>query len=117
MHENHAEGNETYLQHLASGKNSIGVGVAAKHPAQHSHRDGEVRGAKKYPGDTDRGVSSGPGQNSNAKLVSPILMLEQNAQDAFDDEIGAMEQTPNHKGPGRAVPKAAQKHHDDQIDR
>src|SRR5438105_15740866 len=105
MHQNHAGSDETDLQHLARGKNSVAVRVAAKHPAQHSHRDGEIRGAKKYPGDTDRGISSGPSQNSDTKRVSPILMLEQNAQDAFNDEIGAMEQPPNHKGPGRAVPK------------
>ena len=81
--------------------------VAAKHPTQHSQGNGKVRGAKKYPGDTDCGVSSGPGQNSDGQVVSPMLMLEQNAKDALDDEIGAVEQTPNHKGPGGAVPKAA----------
>src|SRR2546421_12945198 len=107
MHQNHAGSDETDLQHLARGKNSVAVGVAAKHPAQHSHRDGEVRGAKKHPGNTDRGISSGPSQNSDGNVISPMLMLEQDTQHALDDEIGAVEQTPNHKGPGGAVPKAA----------
>ena len=47
MHENHASGDERDLQHFTCSKNSVAVGVSAKHAAQHSGGDGEIRRAEK----------------------------------------------------------------------
>ena len=51
------EGHDPDLQHFARGKDGIAVRVTAKHSAEHARGDGEIRRAKKYPGDADRDVS------------------------------------------------------------
>src|SRR5712691_9361439 len=117
MHENHAGSDDTDLQHFAAGKNGVAVCVSAKHAAQHSRGDGEVGCAKKYPGDADGGVGGKAGQEFRGKIIRPWRVLEENANDAFDYEIGTVKQTPNHKSPCRAVPETAEKHDDNQIDR
>ena len=45
------------------------------------------------------------------------LFSNEAATDPFDDEIRAVQQSPNHKRPGRAMPKAAQEHDNDKIER
>src|SRR5438552_15426956 len=117
MHENHADSDDTDLQHFAAGKNGVAVCVSSKHAAQHSRGNGEIGCAKKYPGDANGGVSGEAGQKLRGKIISPPRILKENANDAFDYEIGTMKQAPNHKSPGRAVPEAAEKHDDNQIDR
>src|SRR6266404_4590352 len=117
MHENHADSNDTDLQHFAGGKNGVAVYVSAEHAVQHSGGDGEIGRAKKHPGDADGGVGGETGQKFRGKVIRPRCLLEENANDAFDYEIGTVKQTPNHKSPGRAVPEPAEEHDDNQIDR
>ena len=42
-------------------------------------------------------------------------MLEESANHAFYDKIRSMQQAPDDKRPGRAMPEATEKHYDDQI--
>src|SRR6266487_2683299 len=116
MHEHHANSDDADLQHFTGRKNGVAVRVSAKHAAQHPGRDREIICPKKYPGDADRGVSGQPGGSSNGCVICPRLALKENANDAFNDKIRSVKQTPNNKGPGGAVPKAPEKHDDHQID-
>src|SRR6266511_5979311 len=117
MHENHPGGDERDLQHFTRRKNGVAVGMSAKHAAQHSRGDGKIGRPKKYPCDADGGISGEPAEESSREMVRPRPVLEQSANNPFNDEIRSVKQTPYYKSPGRAVPKAAEKHDDDQIRR
>ena len=54
VREHHEESHDADLQHFARGQNRVAVRVAAEHAAQHSRGDGEIGGAEKNPGQTDR---------------------------------------------------------------
>src|SRR6266508_6731160 len=115
MHENHPGGDERDLQHFTRRKNGVAVGMSAKHAAQHSRGDGKIGRPKKYPCDADGGISGEPAEESSREMVRPRPVLEQSANNPFDDEIRAMKQTPNYKCPGRAVPESTKKHYYDQM--
>ena len=117
MHENHAGSDERDLQHFPCSKNSVAVGMSAKHAAQHSCGDGEIGRPKEYPRDANRGVSGEAGEESSREIVGPIFVLEQSANNPFDDEIRAVEQAPNDERPGRAVPETTEKHYYNEIRR
>src|SRR5438874_9981019 len=106
MHENHAGGNERDLQHFTRGKNGVAVRVSAKHAAQHSGGDREIRCSEKYPRDADGDVSGEPAEESSREIVGPLFVLEQTANNPFDDKIRAVKQAPYDERPGCAVPEA-----------
>jgi len=83
------------------------VRVSAEHAVQHSCGVGEIGCSKKYPRDANGGVSGEPGEESSREIVGPVFVLEQTANNPFDDKIRAMKQAPNDEGPSRAVPEAA----------
>src|ERR1700719_5102137 len=91
--------------------------MSAKHAGQHSTSHGEVRCAEKYPSDANCAVSCKPGENANWQRSCPRLLFEKDAQYALDHQIGAVQQTPDNKCPGRAVPETTEKHDDDQVER
>ena len=62
-------------------------------------------------------VSRKSGRQFGRDIIRPRCVLKQNATDPFDNEITAVEQTPNHKSPGRAMPETAEEHDDDEIER
>src|ERR1700736_1124068 len=117
MHQHHAGGDDGDLQHFAGGKNGVALGVSAKHAAQHARGDGEIGRSKKYPRDADRRVSSESGEEFCAEIVRPSRVFEKDANDALDDQIRTVQQTPNDEGPGGAVPETAEKHNNDEINR
>jgi hypothetical protein len=89
--------------------------MSAKHAAQHSRGDGKIGRPKEYPRDANRGVSGEAGEESSREIVGPIFVLEQSANNPFDDEIRAVEQAPNDERPGRAVPETTEKHYYHEI--
>src|SRR5205814_786577 len=115
VHENHTVGHERDLPHLTRRKNGVAVRMSTKHAAQHSCGDGEIGCSKKNPRDANGSVSGETAEESSREMVRPCPVLKQSANDPFDDEISSVKQTPYYKGPGRAVPEAAEKHDDDQI--
>src|SRR6266545_5088610 len=115
VHENHPGGDKGDLHHFTRRKNGVAVRMSTKHTAQHSRSDGEIGCSKKYPCDANRSVSGKPGKESSREMARPRFVLEQSANNPFDDEIGTVKQAPNDKCPGRAVPEAAEKHDEDQI--
>jgi len=117
MHQNHSSGDDRDLQYFTCSKNSVAVGMSAKHAAQHSCGDGEIGRPKEYPRDANRGVSGEAGEESSREIVGPISVLEQSANNPFDDEIRAVEQAPNDERPGRAVPETTEKHYYHEIRR
>src|SRR5438046_7924130 len=117
MHENHPGGNERDLQHFTCTKNSVAVRVSAEHAVQHSRSDGEIGRPKEYPRDANRGVSGETGEESSREIVGPVFVLEQSANNPFDDEIRAVEQAPNDERPGCAVPETTEKHYYQEIRR
>src|SRR4029077_14239325 len=110
MHENHAGGDQRDLQHFTCTKNSVAVRVSAKHAVQHSGSDGEIGRPKEYPCDANRGVSGEAGEESSREIVGPFFILEQSANNPFDDKIRTMKQAPNDERPGRTVPETTEKH-------
>ena len=44
-------------------------------------------------------------------------MFEENSDHALNDQVRAVQQSPDDEGPGRAVPEAAEKHDDHEIER
>ena len=117
MHENHPGGDERDLEHFTRSKDGVAVRVSAKHAAQHSRGNREIRCSKKYPRDANGSVSGEPGEESSGEIAGPLFVLEQNANNTFDDEIRTMKQAPNNEGPGCAVPETTEKHHYDEIRR
>src|SRR5207248_1492737 len=115
VHENHPGGDKRDLRHFTRRKNGIAVGMPTKHAAQHSRGDGEIGCSKKYPCDANGSVSGEPTEESSRESASPRFVFEKAAQNTFHNEIRTMKQTPDDKSPRRAVPKAAEKHHNDQI--
>src|SRR5579864_596910 len=91
--------------------------MTAKHSGQHPAGDGEIGRAEKNPCDANRPVSCETGDNARNRTAGPGLVFEKNPDDSFDHKIGAVQQTPDHKGPGGAVPETTEKHDDHQIDR
>src|SRR6266545_2638410 len=91
--------------------------VHENHPGQHSRGYREIRCSKKNPRDANGNVSGEPTEESSREMVRPRPMLKHSANNPFNDEIRSVKQTPYYKSPGRAVPKAAEKHDDDQIRR
>ena len=115
MHQNHSSGDDRDLQYFTCSKNSVAVGMSAKHAAQHSCGDGEIGRPKEYPRDANRGVSGEAGEESSREIVGPFFILEQSANNPFDDEIRAMEQAPNDERPSRTVPETTEKHDYDEV--
>src|ERR1051325_1664493 len=112
-----AGGHHSDLEKFARGQDHIATGMAAEHSAQHSARDRKIRGAKKHPRDANRDVSSKTDEQTDRHFSRPRFSLEENSEDAFDPQIRAVQQSPNHKGPGGAVPKSAEKHDNDEVGR
>src|SRR6266550_880059 len=117
MHENHPGGDERDLQHFTRSKNCVAVRVSAKHAAQHSRGNREIRCSKKYPRDANGSVSGEPGEESSGEIARPLFVLKETANNTFDDEVRAMKQAPNDKRPGRTVPETTEKHYYDEIGR
>src|SRR2546423_7318988 len=115
MHQNHSGGHKRDLQHFARSKNGVPVRMPAKHAAQHSRGNREVRCSKENPRNANSSISGEAGEQSSPEIIGPLFMLEESANHAFDDKIRSMQQAPDDKRPGRTVPEAAQKHYDDQI--
>src|SRR4030095_7545076 len=107
VHENHPGGDERDLQHFTRRKNGVAVRMSATHPVQHSRGDCEIRCSEKNPRDANCGVSGKSGEESSREIVAPFFILEQSANNPFDDEIRAVKQAPNDKRPGRAMPETA----------
>src|ERR1041384_3950936 len=110
MDRDQAGGHHSDLEKFARGQDHIATGMAAEHSAQHSTRNCKIRRAEKYPGDANRDVSSKTDEQTDRQCSRPRFSLEENSEDALDHQIRAVQQSPNHKGPGGAVPKSAEKH-------
>src|SRR6267378_551695 len=115
VHENHPGGDERDLQHFTRSKNGVAVRISAKHATQHSRGNREIRRSKKYPRDANGSVSGEPGEESSGEIAGPLFVLEQNANNTFDDKIRTMKQAPDNERPGRSVPETTEKHHYDEI--
>src|SRR6266566_5637802 len=117
MHENHSGVDERDLEHFTRTKDGVAVRVSAKHAAQHSRGNREIRRSKKYPRNANSSVSSEPGEESTGEIAGPLFVLEQTANNTFDDKIRTMKQAPDNERPGRSVPETTEKHHYDEIRR
>src|SRR3984893_6633519 len=115
MHQHHAGSDDGDLQHFAGRKNGVAVRVSAKHAPQHSRGDSEIGRSKKHPRDADRGIRSESGEEFCGEIVCPSRVFEKNTNDALDDQIRTVQQPPNDKGPGRAVPETAEKHDNNEV--
>src|SRR5947209_18976905 len=89
--------------------------MATEHAGQHSAGDGEIGCAEKDPGDSNRTVGRKSGEDARNRMTGPGFVFEKDSNDALDHEIRAVQQAPNHKCPGSAVPKSTEKHDDDKI--
>src|ERR1043166_2493899 len=112
---NHTGADDCDLKKLARRQNHVAVRMTAKHSGQHPARNSEIRCAEKYPGNANRTICRKAGNNTGDGMAGPVFILEEDANYPFDDQIGAVQQSPNHERPGRAVPKSAEKHHDNEI--
>src|SRR5205823_12544490 len=115
MHENHAGGDECDLQHFTRGKNGVAVRVSAKHAARHSGGDRKIGRSEKYPRYANGDVSGEAAEESGREIVDPLFVLEQTANNPFDDKIRAVKQAPYDERPGCAVPEATKEHDNDEI--
>src|SRR5436189_174680 len=70
---------------------------------------------EKHPCYANGGVSGEPGEESSREIVGPLFVLEQTANNSFDDKIRTVKQAPYDERPGRTVPEAAQEHDDHEI--
>src|SRR2546423_205686 len=115
VHKNHPGGDKRDLQHFARGKNGVPVPMSAKHAAQHSRGNREIRCSKENPRNANSSISGETGEQSSPEIIGPLFMLEESANHAVYDKIRSMQQAPDDKRPGRAMPKTTEKHYDDQI--
>src|SRR5947207_8923977 len=91
--------------------------MTAEHSGQHAARDGEIGSAKEDPGDANGSVSCKPSQHPNDWRVRPRLLFKEEPANPLDNQIRTVQQTPDDKCPGGAVPEAADEHHDHEIER
>src|SRR5205823_8487768 len=91
--------------------------MSAEHPAQHSTGDGEIGRAKKYPGNANRSVGRKAGSSTRQRTARPWFVFEENSNHALNDQIRTVQQSPDDKSPGRAVPETTKKHDDHEIQR
>ena len=56
-------------KHFARGENRVALRMAAEHSAQHSRGDGEIRRAKKNPGDANGDVSAETEQELDRQML------------------------------------------------
>ena len=91
--------------------------MLAEHAAEHSARDREIRRTEKHPRNANRRVSGETGEDANRYRARPRFVFERNATDAFEYQIRTVQQTPDNKSPGGAVPKSAEEHDDDKVKR
>ena len=61
---------------------------------------------EKHPCYANGGVSGEPGEESSREIVGPLFVLEQTANNSFDDKIRTVKQAPYDERPGCAVPEA-----------
>src|SRR5436190_2091317 len=91
--------------------------MAAEHSGQHPAGDGEIGRAKKDPGDANCAEGRKPDEHANDRRVRPRFFFEEEPANPLDDQIRTMQQSPDDKCPGRAVPKAADEHDDHKVQR
>src|SRR5581483_902292 len=104
-----------HLQYLARGKNLVALRVATEHSAQHAACDCKIRRAKENPGDA-HGDKGGASTYCPAdRIVKPPTLGATNPHHAFNDQIRAVKQAPDHKRPRCAVPQTSKKHDDDKV--
>jgi len=75
----------------------------------------EILGAEKYPGHTDEEIRQKSHRQADRRPLKKPLSCAQGVKHSLNDEIEAMQSSPDHKSPRCSMPEPADQHSEHQV--